>query len=306
MVRVICDYAFLEAFSKLDVNNNINNDNFLEKYIFVKKLLKRNLFINKDENYIKELNKSKAIICNREKEISDDVVAFVLNIQKNNQNELNSDTGLISKIKLLPDKLEELKPFDILLLKADERFCQNVSSKYGVLCIGLNHTNEILVDIELTQVNLESTNDLFNKFCNILLGVSEITNKAIVIDQHFFSNTVLYDNINISLRNKQKGFLSIHFCDNPKNLQPSQQAKNKEKVTAEIKTKCPSLLDKINLNCINKFDYHDRYLITGTKIFIAGNSLSTVNCKSFLNSLPLALYFDNLPRNIKELISKST
>ena len=207
----------------------------------------------------------------------------------------------------MPPKLKELKPFDIFLLKADKQFCQNVSSNYGVLCIGLNQENEILVNIELTQVNFEATNDLFNKFCKILDGSDAVTNKAIIIDQHFFSNNNLsFQNIYTSLRKRENGFLSIHFCENPRNLQSSKQGKNIEKVTAEIKTKCPALADKITLNCVNNFDYHDRYLITGTKIFIAGNSLSTENCKSFLNSLPFALYFDNLPRNIKELISKST
>lgn len=306
MIRVVCDFAFLEAFSKLDVKSNIDKDSFLDKYIFVQKLLKKNLYINKDEIFIKQLNKSKGSICNTENEIRDGVIAYILNIQKNNQNEINSDIGLISKIKILPDKLAELKPFDIILIKADKVFCQNVSEKYGILCIGLNQETEIHVNIEMTQINFEATNDLFNRFCEILNSKDEIISSAIVIDQHFFSNKVEYNKINSSITKKENKFLTIHFCDNPKNLQPYQQAKSIEKVTSEIQAKCPSLLDKISLNCINKFDYHDRYLITGTKILIAGNSLSTLNCRSFLSSLPFALYYDNLPRNIKELISKST
>jgi hypothetical protein len=307
MVRVICDYAFLESYSKINIAKFIQKESYLEKYIFIQKLLKKNLYISKDIDFIIELNKSKAGICNIENQINDDVILSILNLQKNNQNEISSDIGLIAKIKQLPNQAKELQPFDIILIKADLKFCQMVSERYGILCIGINYENELFVNTEMTQVNFEATNNLFDRFCKILEGKKEITNKAIVIDQHFFSNNrVSFKDIYSSISNRENKFLSIHFCDNPKNLNASQKSKNKEQVYAEIKSACPQLSDKVTLYCINKFDYHDRYLIIGTKIFIAGNSLSTPNCRSYLSSFPFALYFDNLPKNIKELIEKTT
>lgn len=300
MVRVFCDYAFLEEFTKLQIEKNRSKVEFVEKYIFVQKLLRKHLHLNAKFNYVDKLNDALA----KQGQLSsedDPVFDYLVSLRKNVNNPIQPDLGIISKIRLLPDELDELKPFDIFLLKADKQFCQDVSKKYGVLCIGINHESEIHVNTALIQVNFEATNDLFNKFCSILHGTDEITSKAIVIDQHFFSNTVLYNEINTSLRNKQNEFLSIHFCENPRNSKP----KNIKQITTEIESKSPELSDKITLSHINNFNYHDRYLIIGTKIFIAGNSFTIKDCKSYLNSLPFALYFDNLPENIRKIIELS-
>jgi len=122
MVRVICDYAFLESYSKINIAKFIQKESYLEKYIFIQKLLKKNLYISKDIDFIIELNKSKAGICNIENQINDDVILSILNLQKNNQNEISSDIGLIAKIKQLPNQAKELQPFDIILIKADLKF----------------------------------------------------------------------------------------------------------------------------------------------------------------------------------------
>ena len=304
MVNVICELAFLKLFSNISLNNHLNNSEFIEKYLFVCKLLKKNLIINvgTDKGFVNNLNSTKNNISVSDKNsIIDNLSLFILNLQKNNQNEIKEDFDIITAVRQMIEPIHKIGNCDILLIKADESFCQNVIKKYRVLCIGISDEGKIYFNINYAQVILESTTNLFNKFCNILTEDDLIINHAIVIDPHFFSNKLDYIKLKKILHNKPNMFLTIFFCENPKNRKPSDPQLTICSIEKKINEITPGLLDKIRLRHIPN-SYHDRYLISGTRIFISGNTFSKINEESYLNSFSFYLHFDNLSENIKKLV----
>lgn len=306
MVKVYAAKAALEQLAKLSPDPD--DVSALEKRMFLLKLLSKNLYLDCPESDIARLNRLRLPVTPGGQEQPVALTDFERRLFRWRQNAPNP-------IQCGKDTIEAMRSGSAvsssrlpqyLILNADATLCRQRMEQYKVVCIGVT-PDGIQVDSDIWREYSERTQDLFGSFCSLLTGLTKKVRFFRVFDQHFFSNCS-----SIDFRKMYQSLphsvcrVGIHFCADPNNRGWGAKSVGSAEVELVISKKAPALLPKIELvtDAMNRFDNHDRYIVSNQRVYVSGNTFSKGNCQSYIHSYPLGIYFESLPEKLKTAVLK--
>lgn len=306
MVKVYAAKAALEQLAVLRMD--YDDVQSLEKMAFLLKLLSKNLHLDYSDSEVVRLNQSrlpKAFGFKVDQAEYSEFERRLFRWRLNSPNSIQGKKELIESMRNgVPVATADLPQY--LILNADAELCRKRMEQYGVVCIGITATG-IHLDSDSWKEYSESTKDLFSAFCDLLAGLKRHVRFFRVFDQHFFSNynSLDYRKIYQSIPHSACR-VGIHFCADPKNRGSGAKTIGRAEVIDLIAQRSPALLPKIELvtDGMNRFDNHDRYIVSSCRVYISGNSFSKPNCQTYIHSYPLAAYYENLPEKIRKMIAE--